>query len=107
MEFILKIIDMIGGLDGIKKKMDGKKTYFSAVAGILLAVGWSVFQIYQFSQKQIDANILWSHLAACWAIISVQGSFLFSRMGTAKLQQAIKNQALPANDPNAPKLEVK
>ena len=98
MNLILKLIDLIGGLDGIKKALDGKKTYISAAAGILLASGWCLFQIYLFSQKQIDANKLLEQLTGSWAIISVQATFVFQRMAQAKTIQAIKSQAIDGDN---------
>ena len=103
MEFILKLVDMIGGFNGVRKMLDGKKTYLSCSAIILIGSGWIVYTLYLFGQKQIDANTAYVQITVCGAAIGDAVKSIFQRMATAKhdaLVRAVQDaQQIPQPSP--------
>jgi hypothetical protein len=90
MEFLLKLVDMIGGFDGLKKAFDGKKTYLSCAATILGGLFWICWTLYLFSQKQVDANTAYVQITVCAAAVMSALKGIFQRMATAKHDQLLK-----------------
>jgi hypothetical protein len=90
MDFLLKLVDMIGGFNGIKKVLDGKKTYLSCTAIILCGSGWIAFTLYLLGQKQIDANTAYVQITVCGAAIGDAAKSVFQRMATAKHDALLK-----------------
>ena len=103
MEFLLKLVDMIGGFDGIKKTFDGKKTYLACAATILGGLFWICWTLYLFGQKKIDANTAYVQITVCWAALASAVKSIFQRMATAKhdrlLKIAIEAQAVQTQPP--------
>ena len=104
MEFLLKIIGMIGGFNGIQKALDGRKTYLACAGTILVGLGWISFVLYQFSQKQIDANTAYTQITVCGAAISGAVKGIFQRMATAK-SHAISEAVLVAIQAQKPEVK--
>jgi hypothetical protein len=90
MNFILKLIDMIGGFEGIRKVFDGKKTYLSCSAIVLGGTFWIVWTLYLFGQKQVDANTAYVQITVCAAAIGDAIKSIFARMATAKHDALLK-----------------
>lgn len=90
MEFLLKLVDMIGGFNGIKKVFDGKKTYLTCAAMILGGTFWIVWTLYLFGQKQVDANTAYLQITVCAAAIGDAFKSVFSRMAQAKHDALLK-----------------
>lgn len=90
MDFLLKLVDMIGGFNGLKKAFDGKKTYLSCSAIILGGMFWIVWTLYLFGQKQVDANTAYVQITVCAAAIGDAVKSVFARMATAKHDQLLK-----------------
>ena len=103
MDFLLKLVDMIGGFNGIKKAFDGKKTYLSCAGIILGGLFWIVWTLYLFGQKQVDANTAYIQITVCVAALSDAIKSVFQRMATAKhdrlLKIAIEAQAVQTAAP--------
>ena len=87
MNFLLKLVEMVGGFDGVKKMLDGKKTYVSCAAIILLGSGWIAYTLYLFGQKQVDANTAYLQITVCAAAVGDAVKSVFQRMATAKATQ--------------------
>jgi len=81
---LLKLIETFGGFAGIQKMLDGKKTHLTCTAIILIGSGWIAYQVYLFSQKQIDANTAYLQITVCGAAIGDAVKSIFQRMATAK-----------------------
>lgn len=90
MNFLLKLIDMIGGFNGIKKVFDGKKTYLTCAAMILGGAFWIVWTAYLFGQKQVDANAAYVQITVCAAAIGDAFKSIFARMAQAKHDALLK-----------------
>lgn len=90
MDFLLKLVDMIGGFDGIKKAFDGKKTYLSCAGIILGGLFWIVWTMYLLGQKQVDANTAYVQITVCAAAIGDAVKSVFARMSTAKHDALLK-----------------
>ena len=90
MDFLLKLVDMIGGFNGLKKAFDGKKTYLSCAAIILGGLFWIAWTLYLFGQKQVDANTAYIQVTVCVAAIGDAAKSVFARMATAKHDRLLK-----------------
>lgn len=99
MEFILKLVDMIGGFDGLKKTFDGKKTYLTCAATILGGLFWITWTLYLFGQKQVDANTAYVQVTVCAAAVMSAFKGIFQRLAQAKHDALLK--AIQAGLPTA------
>jgi hypothetical protein len=88
MDWMLRIFETIGGLEGIRKVFSGKKTYLTAVAGILAGFGYAVWRVYQWTDHQIDVGTLVNDLQVVLPLVWAAVLFIFNRMGTAKAERA-------------------
>lgn len=98
MDFLMKLVDMIGGFDGLKKVFDGKKTYLTCAATILGGLFWITWTLYLFGQKQVDANTAYVQVTVCAAAVMSAFKGLFQRMAQAKHDALLKTiqASLPA-----------
>ncbi len=90
MKLLAKILDMVGGLDGIKKIGSGKKTYLTSASLILFSAGMMVYAFYQFSEKEIDINAFLTIATLCGGFVVSGAKDIFQRMATAKTEVQIK-----------------
>jgi hypothetical protein len=86
----LGIAEKLGFLEGVRKAVDGKKTYTTSVMVMLIATGFMALAVYLWSEKKIGTDELLTMATVCSGFIVNAFKSMFQRAATSKVDSAVR-----------------